>query len=178
MDYWHDISPGEKAPHELNAIIEIPKGSQNKYEIDKDTGILKMDRVLFSPMIYPGDYGFVPQTLAEDNDPLDVLVMITNPTYPGTLIETRPIGVMHMEDNGERDDKIICVPVHDIRMESFNDIDDIKDAIRQETAHFFQVYKELEGKKVVIGGWDDAKEAKRIINESIQRYRDKFDTRN
>ena len=174
MDYWHDISSGTKAPHELNAIIEIPKGSQNKYEIDKDTGILKMDRVLFSPMIYPGDYGFVPQTLAEDNDPLDTLVMITNPTFPGTLIEVRPIGVMHMEDNGERDDKIMCVPVHDVRMETLNNIDDIKDAFRQEIAHFFQVYKELEGKKVVIAGWDDAEEAKRIISESVQRYKDKF----
>ena len=174
MDYWHDISPGEKAPHELNAVIEIPKGSQNKYEIDKRYGIFRMDRVLFSPMIYPGDYGFVPQTLAEDDDPLDVLVMITYPTYPGILMEVRPVAVIHMVDNGERDDKILCVPVNDIRMEGINDVEDVQDAIRKEIAHFFQVYKELEGKKVVIGGWDDVEEAKRIISESIQRYKDKF----
>lgn len=172
MDFLNGISPGENTPDEMNVIVEIPKGSQNKYEFDKDLGVLKLDRVLFSPMHYPGDYGMVPQTLAEDGDPLDALVLVTFPTYPGTLINARPIGVLHMQDDGEGDDKILCVPVDDIRAEDLRDVNDIPGAVRQEIAHFFQVYKELEGKKVVIGGWDDAVVAKRIVTECIKRYAD------
>ncbi|MEX1112459.1 MAG: inorganic diphosphatase [Candidatus Andersenbacteria bacterium] len=173
MDFWHDIPAGEAVPDEINVIVEIPEGSQNKYEFDKKLGILTLDRVLFSPIHYPGDYGIVPQTLAEDGDPLDALVLVTYPTYPGTLIKARPIGVLHMQDDGERDDKILCVPIDDIRMEDMVSVRDVKPAVRQEIAHFFQVYKQLEGKHVVIGGWDDAEKAKEIIQDSIQRYKER-----
>ncbi len=174
MDFWHDIPAGSNIPDELNVIVEIPKGSQNKYELDKEHGIFRLDRVLFSPIHYPGDYGFIPQTLAEDGDPLDALVLVTYPTFPGTLITARPIGVLHMQDNGQRDDKILCVPVDDIRMESFQNVTDIQSAIRQEIAHFFQVYKQLEGKKVVIAGWDETQAAKKVIQEAVDRYTEKF----
>lgn len=174
MDLWHDIPPGDSVPDELNVIVEIPKGSQNKYEYDKELGVFRLDRVLFSPMHYPGDYGIIPQTLGEDNDPLDALVMVSYATYPGTLITARPIGVLHMQDNGEGDDKILCAPVNDWRMEGFQDVTDIPSAVRQEIAHFFQVYKELEGKKVILGGWDSASEAKKIVFDAVERYNDKF----
>ena len=174
MDFWHDLPSGSNLPKEINVVIEIPKGSQNKYEFDKDLGVLKLDRVLFSPMHYPGDYGLIPQTLGEDGDPLDALVMVNFPTFPGTLITARPIGVLHMQDNGEGDDKILCVPVDDVRMESMTTVREIPSAVRAEIAHFFQVYKELEGKKVIIGGWDEVEAAHRIIQESVDRYNQKF----
>ncbi len=174
MDLWHEISPGDAVPARINVIVEIPKGSQNKYEYDKDHRVFRLDRVLFSPMHYPGDYGFVPQTLAEDNDPLDALVLVSYPTYPGVLIVSRPIGVLHMQDSGQQDHKILCVPYDDIRMETMLKVTDIQSAVRQEIAHFFQVYKELEGKKVVIGGWDEKEEAEKIIADSVERYRQQY----
>ena len=171
MDFWHDISPGAEAPKTVNVIVEIPKGSQNKYEYDKELGVFALDRVLFSPMHYPGDYGIIPQTLGEDGDALDALVMVSYPTFPGILIPSRPIGVLHMRDNGEGDDKILCVPIHDVRMAHLSNAHDIQEPIRAEIAHFFEVYKQLEGKKVQLGGWDDAEAAQRIIVESIERYK-------
>ena len=171
MDLWNDISVGDDVPDEINVIVEIPKGSQNKYEYDKRHNLFALDRVLFSPIHYPGDYGIVPQTLAEDNDPLDALVLVTFPTYPGTLIATRPIGVLKMQDNNEGDDKILGMPVHDTRLSHFKDVTDIPMPVREEIAHFFEVYKQLEGKKVTLGGWEDATEAKRIIEESAARYK-------
>lgn len=172
MDYWHDISPGDNPPDEINVIVEIPKGSQNKYEYDKKNGVFALDRVLFSPMHYPGDYGIVPQTLGEDGDPLDALVLVTYPTYPGILIHARPIGALKMQDNGENDDKILCVPLNDNRLANLQDVSEISEPVRQEIAHFFQVYKELEGKKVIVGGWEEAGDAKQIINASIKRYKE------
>jgi inorganic pyrophosphatase len=150
--------------------VEIPKGSQNKYEFDHETGMLKLDRVLFSPLHYPGDYGFVPDTLAKDGDPLDALVLVTYPTYPGTLIEARPIGMLEMLDGGAVDDKILCVPVSDIRFADHHDIGDVHEPIRNEIAHFFEVYKHLEGKTVKIGGWKNAAAARKVIQESMQRH--------
>jgi len=144
----------------------------NKYEYDKKHNMIKLDRVLFSPFHYPGDYGLIPQTLSEDGDPLDALVLVTNSTYPGILIESRPIGLLKMEDDGEPDDKIICVSTNDPRYLHTADIENIEDHYRSEIAHFFQVYKELEGKKVEIIGWESAKEAKKVIIESIKRYKD------
>jgi inorganic pyrophosphatase len=173
MDYWHDLTPGEDAPDEVAVVVEIPKGSQNKYEYDKARGVFALDRVLFSPIHYPGDYGIIPQTLAEDHDPLDALVLVSYPTYPGILITSRPIGVLHMQDNGEGDDKILCVPVTDIRMDHIKDVNDIQAPIREEIAHFFEVYKQLEGKQVKLGGWDDAAAARRVITESITRYQER-----
>lgn len=158
----------------VNVVVEIPKGSQNKYEYDHEHNIFALDRVLFSPIHYPGDYGIIPQTLGEDSDALDALVLVTYPTYPGILIPARPIGVLRMQDNGQGDDKILCVPVHDVRMTHLTDAHDIQEPIRAEIAHFFEVYKQLEGKKVKLGGWDDAAEARRIIVESMKRYGQKL----
>lgn len=167
----NNIPPGPSAPDIINVFIEIPKGSQNKYEFDKELNVLRLDRVLFSSTVYPGDYGFVPQTLGLDGDPLDALVFVTNPTYPTTLIEARPIGVMEMVDDGEVDDKILCVPVNDVRFKTMQDIGDVDQPFLDEIAHFFAVYKQLEGKKVEVRGWKDAAAAKAIINRSIEAYR-------
>ena len=171
-DYWHDIEAGDDVPENINVIVEIPKGSMNKYEYDKKHNMMKLDRVLFSPFHYPGDYGIVPQTLSEDGDPLDALVLVTNPTYPGILIEAKPIGLLRMKDDGKLDDKIICVSINDPRYFHTADITNMEDHYRSEIAHFFQVYKDLEGKKVEILGWSSANEAKSEIIESIERYKE------
>ncbi len=171
MNYLKDIPAGEDAPKIVNVVVEIPKGSQNKYEYDKKLGVFKLDRVLFSPLHYPGDYGFIPQTLEEDGDPADALILINFPTYPGMLIEAKPIGVLPMIDNGEPDHKILCVAANDVRMKHMDDIDDVEDPILNEIAHFFKVYKELEGKKVELGDWQDVKEAYRILTAAQERYK-------
>lgn len=171
MRYWHDIPPGPKPPARIYVIVEIPKGSQNKYEYDKELNVIKLDRVLFSPLHFPGDYGFIPQTLAEDGDPLDALVLVTFPTYPGMLIEARPIGLLRMYDQEIIDDKILCVPVYDPRFNEYSDINDVETHILREISHFFQVYKELEGREVKIDGWKNMTEAKKVIEESIRRYK-------
>ena len=158
-------------PEIVNVIVEIPKGSMNKYEYDKKHNLMKLDRVLFSPFHYPGDYGIIPQTLSEDGDPLDALVLVTNPTFPGILIEARPIGLLQMKDDGKLDDKIICVSTNDPRYLHTSDIKNIEDHYISEIAHFFQVYKDLEGKKVEILGWKSSKEAKSVIIKSIKRYK-------
>ena len=126
-NFWHDIETGTDVPEIINVIVEIPKGSMNKYEYDKKHNLIKLDRVLFSPFHYPGDYGLIPQTLSEDGDPLDALVLVTNPTYPGILIESRPIGLLQMKDDGEPDDKIICVSTNDPRYLHTSDIENIED---------------------------------------------------
>lgn len=174
MNLWHDLPAGENAPEEINVIIEIPKGSQNKYEYDKNLGVLKLDRVLFSSIYYPGDYGFIPQTLEEDNDPADAIVLVNFPSYPGMLIEATPIGVLPMIDSGEPDHKILCVPSHDVRLKHITNIDAIELPILNEIRHFFQVYKELEGKKVELGEWQDVTSAKKIIVDAQARYQEKF----
>lgn len=174
MNVWHDVSYGDKAPEEVNLIVEIPSGSQNKYEVDKDTGLIKLDRVLFSPFHYPGDYGFIPRTLGQDGDPLDGLVLMKFPTYPLTLMTVRPVGVLRMVDGGDNDEKILCVPVDDVRTTEATKLSDIPAAIQNEIAHFFETYKELEGKKVEINGWGDVNEARKIIEEGIARYNEKY----
>lgn len=172
MDIWHDVKPGTEDV--VNVVVEIPMGSRNKYELDKETGMFKLDRVLFSPMHYPGDYGMIPQTLGEDKDPLDGLVLMTRPTFPGCLIEARPIGVLKMVDGGEADDKILCVPKDDVRFNDYKDLSAVPKPILNEIGHFFQVYKDLEGKKVEIVGWEDVDKAKKVIKECIARYKEKF----
>ena len=171
-NFWHDIETGADIPGIINVIVEIPKGSMNKFEYDKKHNMMKLDRVLFSPFHYPGDYGIVPQTLSDDGDPLDALVLVTNPTFPGILIEARPIGLLQMKDGDKLDDKIICVSTNDPRYLHTTDISDIEDHYRSEIGHFFQVYKDLEGKKVEIIGWSSSKEAKKVILESVKRYKD------
>lgn len=170
MNYLKDLSAGKDVPKVVNVVVEIPKGSQNKYEYDKAMGVFKLDRVLFSPLHYPGDYGFIPQTLEEDGDPADALILVNFPTYPGMVIEARPIGVLPMIDNGEPDHKILCVPSSDVRFQSYDNIEDIEKPILDEIGHFFQVYKQLEGKTVKLGDWKDVNEAHRIIIAAQKRY--------
>ena len=174
MDLWRDIETGPKIPSVINVIVEIPKGSQNKYEYDKKRGVIKLDRVLFSPFFYPGEYGIVPQTFAEDGDPMDALVLVSNHTYPGVLIESRPIGMLRMKDGGEMDNKILCVAKDDVRYDNLKDITDLDKHYLSEIAHFFEVYKHLEGKKVEILGWKNAASAKKEILAGIKLYQKKF----
>lgn len=159
-----------KEKRTFDVLIEIPKGSRNKYEYDFVLNKIRFDRTLFSSMMYPGDYGFIPETLALDSDPLDVLVLTTEPTYPMVVMEVKPIGVFHMTDEKGPDEKIICVPVSDPIWSERNDLKDINPHRLKEIEHFFQVYKDLEKKKVDVGGWGDAAEAYDIVDKCIDRY--------
>ena len=174
MNLWHDIAPG--APEEINTIIEIGRGSNNKYEIDKDTGLIKLDRANYSAAAYPFDYGFVPQTLWHDGDPLDVVVLATYPLLPGILVCVRPVAVMEMIDSGESDYKIIAVPTEDKRWEDVQDLADLNKHTILEIKHFFETYKELKGKPapVVIGDIKGRDAAMAAFQESIDLYKQKF----
>ena len=167
---WRDLPPGRNPPEEVTAVVEIPFGSRNKYELDKATGIMKLDRVLYSSVHYPGDYGFIPRTLHEDGDPIDVLVMVKEQTFSGCMIDVRPLGVLRMLDRGEPDDKILAAPLHDPSYEEYFDIADIPRHVLKEVEYFFQTYKDLEGKRVHIAGWEKSEVAMRLITESIARY--------
>lgn len=169
---WHDIPAGPAAPDEVNVIIEIPKGSRNKYELDKETGLFKFDRLLYSAVYYPGDYGFIPRTLAGDDDPLDVLVMVTVPTFPGCLVVVRPLGVFEMSDDKGRDEKILAVPVEDPLYDEYQQLNHAPRHFLREVEHFFEIYKELEGKETTVIGWEGRDVAQRIIRESIDHYND------
>jgi len=154
----------------FDVLIEIPKGSRNKYEYDFQLKKVRYDRMIFSSMMYPADYGFIPNTLALDEDPLDVLVLVSEPTFPGIVMEVKPIGVFHMADEKGPDEKIICVPVSDPIWNSLNDLEDLNGHMIKEIEHFFKVYKDLEKKKVDTGNFGDAKEAREIIQQCIDRY--------
>ena len=167
---WRDLSPGVHAPEMVTAIVEIPSGSRNKYELDKESGLLRLDRVLFSAVHYPGDYGFIPRTLHEDGDPLDILIAIDEPTFPGCQVDVRPIGVLRMLDRGEPDDKIIAVGANDPRRGEYFDIADFPQHYLAEIEHFFSIYKDLEGKRVEILGWGKSADAIKVVEESIVRY--------
>lgn len=155
----------------FDVLIEIPKGSRNKYEYDFELKKVRYDRMIFSSMMYPADYGFIPNTLALDSDPLDVLVLVAEPTFPGIVMEVKPIGVFHMADEKGPDEKIICVPVSDPIWNRLNDLDDVNGHLLKEIEHFFKVYKDLEKKKVDVGGWGNADEAKEIIKQCIERFK-------
>ena len=159
-----------KSKETFDVLIEIPKGSRNKYEYDFELNKIRFDRMLFSSMMYPADYGFVPETLALDDDPLDVLVLGHEPTFPMCVVEVRPIGVFHMTDEKGPDEKIICVPVSDPIWNKKNDLSDLNPHRIKEIEHFFKVYKDLEKKKVDVGGWGNAEEATKIYHESVKRY--------
>ena len=175
MHPWHDIYIDDQSIHEsFPVIIEVPEGSKNKYELDKDSGLFRLDRVLYSAVHYPGDYGLIPRTLHEDNDPLDVLVMIKEPTFTGCLIDVRPVGVLTMLDKGEPDDKILAVPCDDPAHGEYFDIADLPQHTLREIEHFFQIYKDLEGKRVEILGWEKSEVAMRVIEESIVRYAEHY----
>lgn len=154
----------------FDVLIEIPKGSRNKYEYDFELKKIRFDRMLFSSMMYPADYGFVPETLALDGDPLDVLVIGGEPTFPMCVMEVKPIGVFHMADEKGPDEKIICVPISDPIWNSLNDLSDLNPHLIKEIEHFFQVYKDLEKKKVDVGGWGNVEEARQIWHKCKQRY--------
>ena len=174
LHLWRDLPPGRNPPEEVTAVIEIVSGSRNKYELDKETGLLKLDRVLYSAVHYPSDYGFIPRTLHEDGDPLDILVLLKEQTFPGCMIDVRPIGVLKMLDRGEPDDKILGVPLHDPAHEEYFDIADIPQHMLKEIEYFFSTYKDLEGKRVQAAGWEKSERAVQIIQESIDRYDRKY----
>ena len=167
------LGPGEKAPDEVNVIIEIPMGSSVKYEVDKETGLVFVDRILYTAMVYPFNYGFIPGTLEEDGDPVDVLILGYEPLAPGSVVVARPIGLLIMEDEEGPDSKVIAVPRTKIdpRFEYVKDISDIPSALREKIKHFFEHYKELEpGKWVKVREWRGVDEAKRRITEAIKRF--------
>jgi len=171
---WHDIEIGEKKPKIVNAIIEIPKDSTIKYEIDKKTGLLKLDRYMYSAVHYPADYGFIPRTLWEDGDPLDIFIITHRPTFPLTLCEAKVIGVIRMIDNKEKDDKIIAVHAQDPRFSQWDSINDIPQHFLRELKHFLETYKELHGKVVKVFKILDAKEAYKNIEKAEKLYLKKF----
>ena len=172
MNLWHDVPRGDEKI--LNVIVEIPKLSRIKYELEKETGLIHVDRVLYSPMHYPANYGFVPQTLWDDGDPLDVLVMSHEPFVPGCLVAVRPIGIMDMTDDGESDSKVLAVPAKDPRFNSIKDLDQIEPHTLDEISHFFKVYKDLQKKEVVVGAWADRATAEKAILHSIELYEKKY----
>jgi len=174
MNLLHDITPGDDAPNEINVIIEINKGSKNKYEIDKKTGLIKLDRVMKTSQDYPFDYGFVPQSHWHDGDPLDVVLLTTYPLVPGILVTARPVAVVDMIDQGDSDAKIIAVPVDDVRFKTTNDITDINPHTLKEIEHFFLTYKSIENKVVTISSIRDAVAAKEVIEEGIALYKKEF----
>ena len=174
MNLWHEVSAGEETPAVINVIVEIPKGSKNKYEIDKKTGLIKLDRAMKSAQDYPFDYGFMPQTLWEDNDALDIVLLTTYALAPGILVEARPVGVMRMIDSGEGDDKIIAVPKDDPRFDEIQDLADINKHTLKEMQHFFETYKSIEGKEVRIDGFQGKTEAQEAVKKGLALYQEKF----
>lgn len=174
MNLLHDVTPGKKAPEEINVIVEINKGSKNKYELDKETGLIMLDRVMYTSQDYPFDYGFVPQTHWHDGDPLDVVLLTTHPLVPGLLLTARPVGVLDMIDDGESDAKIIAVPVKDPRWKEINDLNDVNPHTIEEIKHFFETYKQIQKKTVTIPTIRDAKAAKEVIAEGIALYNVEF----
>lgn len=171
MNLIKDIPTGDKSPDIINVIIEIQKGSKNKYEIDKETGMIKLDRVMHTSQDYPFDYGFVPQTHWHDNDPLDVVVLTTYPLLPGILVEVRPVAVVRMVDAGERDEKIIAVPKNDPRFAEVKDLADLNVHFLKEAEHFFVTYKKLQNKEVIINGIEGADAAKACVLEAQALYK-------
>jgi inorganic pyrophosphatase len=167
------VSIGNESPDVINAVVEIPRGSHNKYEFDEKLGVFKLDRVLYSPVHYPLDYGFIPETRSEDGDHLDVLIIGSEPVFPGCVVEVRPIALMNMIDSGEPDAKILGVQAKNPRLKSLKDLADIEshnEHLLKEIAHFFSVMKELEGKKVDVQGWESAEKAKAEIRRAQAAY--------
>ena len=174
MNIWHDINKERIKKDEFVAVIEIPKGSKNKYELDKETGLLKLDRILYTATHYPANYGFIPRTYAGDDDPLDVLVLCQEDIYPLTIVECYPIGILKMIDNDEEDEKIIAIASHDPFLNMYKDINELPPQITAEIKHFFEVYKQLEEKQTTIDKMMGREEAEKVIQKSIINYEEKF----
>ena len=173
MNIWHDIAPERITENKFEALIEIPKGSKSKYELDKATGLLRLDRILYTSTVYPANYGFIPRTLADDGDPLDVLVLCNEPIIPMTLVTCIPIGVIKMIDGGELDEKIIAVPVNDPNYKYYDDIKELPQHIFDEMMHFFEVYKVLEHKVTTVKEICHRDEAIEIIAKCLEVYKKK-----
>lgn len=171
---WHEVSPGENPPTLLNGIIEIPKGSRAKYEIDKASGLIKLDRVIYASMYYPLNYGFIPQSLGDDGDPLDIVVLTQVSVVPLTLIPCKVIGVMQMVDRGEADDKIIAVALQDASVSHINNVSELPDFFKIELKHFFENYKALENKIVVVDEFLEKEKAFPIIDKSLKLYQQNY----
>ena len=174
MNIWHDMDPKQITPKNFAAVIEISKGSRCKYELDKHTGLLRLDRVLYTSTHYPASYGFIPRTFADDGDPLDVLVLCNEPIQPLTLVQVYPIGVMRMLDDGHIDDKIIAVPFTDPNYNTYRSIDELPAHIFDEIMHFFKVYKQLENKQTDIKELYNREEAEKIVRDAIDGYVENF----
>lgn len=171
---WHDVSPERIKPDDFLCVIEIPKGSRKKYELDKETGYIILDRVLYTATHYPANYGFIPRTYGDDNDPLDVLLICAEDLEPLTLVRAYPIGVITMVDSGSRDEKIIAIPCNDPNYNMYKSINELPKHIFDEMRHFFTVYKNLEDKETAVDEVADAETAIKIIEESIARYNEVF----
>lgn len=171
---WHGVPPGDQSPRVVNAIIEIPQGSRCKFEIDKATGLLKLDRVIFSSFYYPCNYGFIPQTYGDDKDPLDILVISTLSMVPLTLMEAKVVGVMQMIDGGDGDDKIIAVAANDPGVSHYNNIEELPKHFFDELRHFFEEYKKLENKSVKVEEFGDKATALKIVEDAIKSYKEHF----
>ena len=171
---WHDVPIGDDAPDEFHVVIEVPKGSKVKYELDKDTGLLEVDRVLYSSVVYPENYGFIPQTLADDDDPLDAIVLMQEPIQPMSLLEVRPIGLLPMVDEGENDENILCVHVEDPQYEAFTHVNELPEHRLNEIKQFFKEYKNLEEKEVEVGEISGPEDAVEYIRRAIERYKKQF----
>jgi inorganic pyrophosphatase len=167
---WHDVPTGPNPPDEVTAVIEIPTNERNKYELDKKLGVFRLDRVLYSAVHYPGDYGFLPRTLGDDGDPLDILVLMTIPVFTGCLVDARPIGLFHLVDRGAADEKVLAVPLRDPYSDGLNDIGDVPPHYLKEIEHFFQVYKSLEGTRIETHGFEGADAARVEILKAMQAY--------
>lgn len=170
MNIWHDVDSKRISPTDFLAVVEISKGTKNKYELDKETGILKLDRVLYTSTHYPTNYGFIPRTLSEDQDPLDVLVLCTEPIVPLAIVQCYPIGVMLMQDGGEMDYKIIAIPFKDPTWNIYQDISELPPHIMDEISHFFKVYKQLEGKKTTVFQVKNRAFSELIIKDNMEAY--------
>lgn len=177
MNIWHDIEKERITKDDFIGVVEITKGGSNKYELDKETGMLKLDRVLYTATHYPTNYGFIPRTYAEDNDPLDVLILCQENILPLTLVECYPIGVLVMNDNGEEDEKIIAICKKDPYLNCFDDISELPRQISDEIKHFFEVYKQLEGKTTTVDKMMGKDEAKAIVERCMKKYDEKFGNR-
>ncbi len=174
MNIWHNIRPSKVKPDNFSAVIEISKGGKQKYELDNDTGFLRLDRILYTSTHYPANYGFIPRTIADDNDPLDVLVLCSEPIHPMTIVDCYPIGMIAMTDRDERDDKILAIPFKDPQMNIYKDISEIPQHQFDEIAHFFSVYKQLENKMTSVEEILDHKAAMEVIAVCIDRYIKKY----
>ena len=171
---WHGVPPGEHAPRTVNAVIEIPQGSRAKYEIDKESGLLRLDRIIYSSFYYPCNYGFIPQTYGGDKDPLDILVLTSQPVTPLCLMTAKVVGVMQMVDSGDADDKIIAVAANDPSVKHFNNIEELPKHFFDELRHFFEEYKKLENKTVVVEEFGDKHAALQIITDAMAYYKEVF----